>query len=187
MALQPFVGPWPFFSFLILYTIGRTPWTRDQPVARPLPIHRATQRQIKRTQTSMPWVGFKPTIPPFEREKTVHALDRAAIVIGSKLICRSLKPQTLANVFTKMHAPYHFRSLSKQNGTSVSLYVSTLRARSTCWNSTANAMDNWGGGVGSWSAHDCLGVQPPSTHLPPPSLPVKITYNWMQEEDMTRP
>jgi hypothetical protein len=26
MALQPFVGSWPLFSFLILYTLGRTPW-----------------------------------------------------------------------------------------------------------------------------------------------------------------
>jgi hypothetical protein len=26
-----------FFSFLILYTVGRTPWTEDQPIARPLP------------------------------------------------------------------------------------------------------------------------------------------------------
>jgi hypothetical protein len=25
MALHPFVGPWPIFSFLILYTVGRTP------------------------------------------------------------------------------------------------------------------------------------------------------------------
>jgi hypothetical protein len=39
-----------FFSFVILYTIGRTPWTGDQPVVRPLP----TQIQNKRTQTSMP-------------------------------------------------------------------------------------------------------------------------------------
>jgi hypothetical protein len=31
-----------FFSFLILYTVGRTPWTGDQPVARPLPTHRTT-------------------------------------------------------------------------------------------------------------------------------------------------
>jgi hypothetical protein len=30
----------------------------------------------------MPRMGFEPTIPVFEREKTVHALDRAAIVIG---------------------------------------------------------------------------------------------------------
>jgi hypothetical protein len=27
-------------------------------------------------------VGFQPTIPVFERAKTVHALDRAATVIG---------------------------------------------------------------------------------------------------------
>jgi hypothetical protein len=29
-----------FFSFLILHTVGRTPWTGDQPVTRPLPTHR---------------------------------------------------------------------------------------------------------------------------------------------------
>jgi hypothetical protein len=28
-------------------------------------------------------VGFESTIPVFERAKTVHAVDRAAIVIGS--------------------------------------------------------------------------------------------------------
>jgi hypothetical protein len=32
----------------------------------------------------MPWVGFEPTIPEFEREKMVHALDRAATVIGNR-------------------------------------------------------------------------------------------------------
>jgi hypothetical protein len=31
-----------FFSFVILYTVGRTPWTGNQPVARPLPTHRTT-------------------------------------------------------------------------------------------------------------------------------------------------
>jgi hypothetical protein len=30
----------------------------------------------------MPWIGFKPTIPVFERTKTVHALDHAATVTG---------------------------------------------------------------------------------------------------------
>jgi hypothetical protein len=28
-----------FFSFLILYTVGRTPWTGKKPIARPLPTH----------------------------------------------------------------------------------------------------------------------------------------------------
>jgi hypothetical protein len=39
--------------------------------------------QNKRTQTSTPQVGFEPTFSVFERTKTVHALDRAATVIGT--------------------------------------------------------------------------------------------------------
>jgi hypothetical protein len=38
-----------FFSFLTLYTVGKTPWTGDQPVARSLPTYRTTQTQNKRT------------------------------------------------------------------------------------------------------------------------------------------
>jgi hypothetical protein len=34
-----------YFSFVILYTVGRTPWTGDQPVARPLPTRRTTQTE----------------------------------------------------------------------------------------------------------------------------------------------
>jgi hypothetical protein len=30
----------------------------------------------------MSWLGFEPTIPVFERAKMIHALDRAATVIG---------------------------------------------------------------------------------------------------------
>jgi hypothetical protein len=83
MTLQPFVGPWPLLQFRnLFYTAGRTPWTGNQPVVRPLPTRRTTQAQNKRTQTSMSSVGFEPTIPAFERAKTVHALDRAATVIG---------------------------------------------------------------------------------------------------------
>jgi hypothetical protein len=36
-----------FFSFLILYTVYRTPWTRDQPIERPLSTHRTTETQNK--------------------------------------------------------------------------------------------------------------------------------------------
>jgi hypothetical protein len=45
MLLQPFVGPRPLFQFLYLYTFGRTPWTGDQHVARPLPTHRINPRK----------------------------------------------------------------------------------------------------------------------------------------------
>jgi hypothetical protein len=34
----------------------------------------------------MPRVGFEPTIPVFERAKTVHALDRAVTVIRIRCI-----------------------------------------------------------------------------------------------------
>jgi hypothetical protein len=87
MALHPFVEPWPLFQCLeLFYRVGRTPWTGDQPVARPLPAHRTAQTQNKRTQTSMLLVGFEPMIPVFERAKTVHALDRAVTVIGWYLV-----------------------------------------------------------------------------------------------------
>jgi hypothetical protein len=96
MALQPFVGPWPLLQFRILFfffcTVGRILWTTDQPVTRPLPTHRTTQTQNKRAHRHIPWMGFEQTIPGFERAKTVHASDCAAILIG--------KPITLHTVFT---------------------------------------------------------------------------------------
>jgi hypothetical protein len=55
----------------------------DQSVARPLPAHRTAQTQHKSMHTSMSQVGFEPTIPVFERAKTVHALDSAAPVVST--------------------------------------------------------------------------------------------------------
>jgi hypothetical protein len=85
MALQPSVGPCPPFSFLILYTVGKTPSSGDQPVARPLPTHRTTQTENKFKHTSMPRVRLEPTTTVFEWEKAVHALDRGATAIGAML------------------------------------------------------------------------------------------------------
>jgi hypothetical protein len=82
---SPLLGLGRFFTFLILHTVGRTPWTGDQPVSRPLPTQRTTQTQNKHSQTSMPRVGFEPTIPAFEQAKTVHALDGAATVIDRNI------------------------------------------------------------------------------------------------------
>jgi hypothetical protein len=79
MAPQAFVGPWALLLQFrnLFYAVGSTPWTGDQPVARPQATQRTTQTQNKYTQTSMPWVGLESTIPAFERAKTVHALNRA--------------------------------------------------------------------------------------------------------------
>jgi hypothetical protein len=45
--------PWPLFRLLNLYTVRRTSWTEDQPVARPIPAHKTTQIQNKRTQVKV--------------------------------------------------------------------------------------------------------------------------------------
>jgi hypothetical protein len=68
MSLQPFVVG--LFGWGISPSQGRYLLTGQQ------------EQNIK-AQRSMPWVGFEPTIPEFERMKTVHALDRVATVIGS--------------------------------------------------------------------------------------------------------
>jgi hypothetical protein len=60
-----------------------TPWTGDQPDARPLYLYTEQHKQKERTQISIPRVGFEPTTPVFDRAKTVHASDRAATVIGT--------------------------------------------------------------------------------------------------------
>jgi hypothetical protein len=103
-----------FFSFLILYTAGRAPFTGDQSVARPLHTHRTTQTQNKRTQTSMPLVGFEPTIPVFERVMTFHALDGAATVIGVYrcIRCQNLSHPAESNLFPE----YSFRTIRPKLG-----------------------------------------------------------------------
>jgi hypothetical protein len=54
----------------------------DQPVARPLPIHRTMQTHNKHTQASMSHVGLEPTTPMFELAKTFHASHLATNLIG---------------------------------------------------------------------------------------------------------
>jgi hypothetical protein len=87
MAPQLFVGPWPLLQFRnLFYTVDRTPWTSDQPVARPLPTHRAKQIQNKRTHR------HPCPIPVFERAKTVHGLDRAGTVIVMEFLIMKFSP-----------------------------------------------------------------------------------------------
>jgi hypothetical protein len=80
----------PLLQFRILcYKDGRTPWTSDQPVARPLPKHRTTQTQNKRIHRHpcIEWVWIhNPSVGANED----HALDRAATVIGNLYISRNI-------------------------------------------------------------------------------------------------
>jgi hypothetical protein len=49
-------------------------------------VNRTTQTLNKRTQVSMPRVGFEPKVPEFEGANKVHALDRAATVTDTDLL-----------------------------------------------------------------------------------------------------
>jgi hypothetical protein len=74
------------FQFPDLFTIGRTPWTSDQPVARPLPKHRRAQTQNKHMYT--PSIHARSGIRTHDhsvRAKTVHALDLSANVTSDRI------------------------------------------------------------------------------------------------------
>jgi hypothetical protein len=75
-----------FFSLLMLFAIGRTPWTGDQPVTKPLLTRTQKQhKQNKFAQTFTSIAGFEPTTPAFELAKTFRALDRAITVVGFEI------------------------------------------------------------------------------------------------------
>jgi hypothetical protein len=69
----------------MLQTVVRTPWLRDQPVARQLPRQNNTNTE-KRRHTSVFRVGFEPTILVFEWAKTLRVIDRmtTAAIDGNK-------------------------------------------------------------------------------------------------------
>ena len=83
MAQQPPVGQGPSLSRLhdhspLDTTVGRTPL--DEWSARRRDLYLTTHNTYNR-QTSMPPVGFEPSIPAVERTQT-NALDRAATWTG---------------------------------------------------------------------------------------------------------
>jgi hypothetical protein len=52
----------------------------------------------------MPPVGFEPTIPVFERAKTVHVLDRAATAIGALLTTHKEIPTNFLLLYSLIQA-----------------------------------------------------------------------------------
>jgi hypothetical protein len=85
MALPAHSGPRPLIQFRNHFsqTVGLLGRVISPSQGRYLHTGQHKQRINAYThQTFMPWVGFEPTIPASEWAKTVHALDRAATVIG---------------------------------------------------------------------------------------------------------
>jgi hypothetical protein len=76
----PLLGLGRFFSSSFTQSVGLL--GRGISPSQGCYLHTGQHKQIERTQTFMPQMGFEPTIPVFERAKTVHALDRATTAIG---------------------------------------------------------------------------------------------------------
>jgi hypothetical protein len=66
-------------------------------------------------QTSMPCVGFEPTIPASEREKTVHGLDRqAAVTCINNIFCLWRYSPNLGLGLPPWNSPFHSSFLDRR-------------------------------------------------------------------------
>jgi hypothetical protein len=82
MVLQPFF--WALAPFSVSWSFTQSVGFLGPRISLSLGhyLHTGQHKHNIKTQTSMPWVGFEPTIPVFKWEKTVHALDRTGTVTG---------------------------------------------------------------------------------------------------------
>jgi hypothetical protein len=94
MSLPAHSGPWPLIQFRnhIWQKVGLLRRAISQSQCRYLNTGQHKHRtNAYAHQTSMPWVGFEPTIPASKRAKTVHTLECAATVIGCGLNMLQIK------------------------------------------------------------------------------------------------
>jgi hypothetical protein len=71
---SPLLGPRLFFSFVISFIHTVEHLERVISPSQSLYLHTGQHKHNKCIQTSILWVGFEPTIPAFERAKTVDSL-----------------------------------------------------------------------------------------------------------------
>jgi hypothetical protein len=102
MALQTFVGSWPLFQFLDLLNSRKDSLDGGLARRKAATCTQDSTHTEFNAQTSMPQVGFEPTIPVFERAKTVHALDRAVTVMGTREIYRHKNDTSMSGVAVKL-------------------------------------------------------------------------------------
>jgi hypothetical protein len=82
------LGPWLVFQFLDLFTQSVGLFGQGISPSQGGYLHTGQYKQNKRTQKSMPQVGFELTIPVFGQAKTFRARGFAATVIGGSNIHR---------------------------------------------------------------------------------------------------
>jgi hypothetical protein len=71
-----------FSEFINVWTFSRTPWTEDQPDARPLPTHRTTRHRKTRTYIHAS-SGIRTRNPSTRAAEDTRAFDRAVIRTGT--------------------------------------------------------------------------------------------------------
>jgi hypothetical protein len=106
MALQPFVGLWLLFSFLIFYMVGRTiGWGISLSQGCYIHIGQHKHRINTHRHPCLKW-NLNSWSPAFEVSKTVHALDSTASVISMLLLWSTelVAPSDQGNTGT--HLPY---------------------------------------------------------------------------------
>jgi hypothetical protein len=142
VALQPFVGPSPLLQFRDIFRqpVGLLGRGISPSQSRYLHAEQHKHRINAYThQTSMPWVGFEPTIPAFERAKTIHASDRAATVIGS--VRRLVSVENLhSDIRLHPEAPMQYRALCVVDW--VTLFILARLWDSVCGLSHALCFEN---------------------------------------------
>jgi hypothetical protein len=87
-ALQPFVGPWPLFQFLDPIHNRSSNWTADQPVARPLPVHRTKTRKNAHNTDIHALSGIRTHDPCFRASEDSPCSGPRGPVVGVILLCR---------------------------------------------------------------------------------------------------
>jgi hypothetical protein len=129
MALQPFC--WTLVAFSISESSTQSVGLLVQGINRSQGryIHTEQHKQNKRTQTSIPWVGFESTITAFERAKTVHTLDRATSMIawnkgvdcqkisqkGPSLLGRDLDCYVIRKLLSILNTPWESKLLCQRS------------------------------------------------------------------------
>jgi hypothetical protein len=90
-----------------------THWKVDQPVARPLSVHRTTQTQDEHIRTSISRVGFKPTISVSKLVITVNTSDRSATVEWQvRIILDKIKLALYVHISANPYAKFYLNLLS---------------------------------------------------------------------------
>jgi hypothetical protein len=108
VVLQPFVGPWPLFQFLHLFTVSRTLWTGDEPVARSLYLHIGQHKHRINAHSCLK----SDSIPRSQHLNGRKQSYREATVIGLRVILFFLFPFLAPTGAWGIHETSRFTSVS---------------------------------------------------------------------------